>query len=225
MTDETIKLPAVHVMTPDGRIVSDFEEYVPEAAFPDRTSAELDADAAAMIRQTVFDRHAVNRSGEILPADRFEKTRAAREKLAAQTMETALDLEAAGYPAFLPRTAPRFSLVNPDPLHEYAQPDLPVRRINYLPAVAAARRRPILTHLEAHVDAHPESTMATFTAGPRRAVEAAFRALDKCRHTAAMIGQPIRSIGMTIDSEGETRCRVRYFRIPKTKAELASIRQ
>jgi len=58
-----------------------------------------------------------------------------------------------------------------------------------------------------------------------RAVEAAFRALDKCRHTAAMLGQPIRSIGMSIDSEGETSCRVRYFRMPKTKAELASIRQ
>ena len=148
-------------------------DYSPEAAFPNLTAAQEEAEASAMLRQTVFDRHAVNRAGEILPADRFEKTRAAREKLARQTMETALDYEAAGFPAFLPRTAPRFWLVIPDPLHEYAIPDLPVRRLNSLPAVAAARRRPMLTHLEAHVDAHPESTMATFTAGPRLIVNPA----------------------------------------------------
>jgi hypothetical protein len=57
-----------------------------------------------------------------------------------------------------------------------------------------------------------------------RAVEAAFRALDKCRHTAAMIGKPIKSLSMSVDEEGDSICRVRYFRIPKTKAELASLR-
>ena len=58
-----------------------------------------------------------------------------------------------------------------------------------------------------------------------RAVEAAFRALDKCRHSAAVYGHPIRSIGMTVDAEGEIHCRVRYFRIPKTAAEIATLRQ
>lgn len=58
-----------------------------------------------------------------------------------------------------------------------------------------------------------------------RAVEAAFRALDKFRHSAAVYGHPIRSIGMTVDAEGEIHCRVRYFRLPKTEAEIATLRQ
>ena len=61
----------------------------------------------------------------------------------------------------------------------------------------------------------PDTDKNTYNSN--RAIEAAFRALDKCRHTCAVLGHPIRNIGMTVCEENERHCKVRYFKIPKAK--------
>ncbi len=57
------------------------------------------------------------------------------------------------------------------------------------------------------------------------AVESAFTALHNCVDKAAAIGEPIRSLSITIGDEGERRCRVRYFKIPKSKKKIDSLHQ
>ena len=61
----------------------------------------------------------------------------------------------------------------------------------------------------------PDTDKNTYNSN--RAIEAAFRAIDRCRHACALLGNPIRSISMSVDEENERHYKVRYFKIPKAK--------
>ena len=69
----------------------------------------------------------------------------------------------------------------------------------------------------------PDTDRNTYNSN--RAIEAAFHALDKCRHTCAMLGHPIRSLSMSVDDENERHCKVRYFKIPKSEKVIERMRK
>jgi hypothetical protein len=107
-----------------------------------------------------------NRTGEIITPEAFKRGREAREKLDTQSMELALALTSAGTRAFdaaMQRKAPMIV----DPIGRHLLRLQPFRRINFLPAVAAQRRAPMLKHLEQFLKSRPKTKMFTFTRGQR----------------------------------------------------------
>lgn len=138
------------------------QDYDLTPALPVVTAAELEALA---YRESEFVKHSRNRSGETLTLDAAAKRDEARALVNRQTKDLALALVSEGIPAFMPDTAPKASIVCPmtgariDPL--------PVRRVNFLPAVAQQRRSGMITHLEAFLERYPNTQMVTFTRGPR----------------------------------------------------------
>jgi hypothetical protein len=88
-----------------------------------------------------------NRAGEIVRGEQKAKADAGQAELQKNTMDMALALASGGVPAFMPATSPRFSIVCPE--LEKRIDVAPVRRVNFLPSVAKARRDPLVKHLEA----------------------------------------------------------------------------
>ena len=140
------------------------QDFTPEAAEIETEVTAPDLEAFTF-RESEFVMHSRNRSGEIITAETWEKQREARALLNRQTENLALACQSEGIHAFQPATAPRPSIVcaitgaRIDPL--------PVRRINFFPAVAQARRAPMVNHLEAFLTRHPETLLTTFTYGVR----------------------------------------------------------
>lgn len=141
---------------------------LPADLHPIVTEAELEALA---FRESEFVRHSRNRTGETLSLEAAEKRDEARALLTRQTKDAALALVSEGIQAFLPETAPRASIV--DPFTGQRMDMLPVRRVNFFPLVAQARRSGMLAHLEAFLEKYPRTQMVTFTRGPRLTVETA----------------------------------------------------
>ncbi len=139
-----------------------------EAEEHNQRNSESDAEGLRL-RDSEFVFFCKNRAGEIVDAEAKEKADAAQKKIESQTINFALALASQGIPAFLPKKAPRASIV--DPISEQRIDVPPVRRINYLPAVAKMRRAPMVKHLTAWVEKFPKTRMATFTIGKRRRLD------------------------------------------------------
>lgn len=146
------------------------QDYSPSPAdlHPTVTEAELDA---MQFRESEFVRHSRNRSGETLSLEATAKRDEARALLNKQTKDLALALVSEGIPAFQPDHAPKPSIVCP--LTGARLDPLPVRRVNFLPAVAQQRRSGMIAHLEAFLEKYPRTQMVTFTRGPRLIVHEA----------------------------------------------------
>lgn len=63
------------------------------------------------------------------------------------------------------------------------------------------------------------------TTALNRAVDKAFRAMADCRDKAALLGSPIRGLSLRVDDEGDTHCRVSYFKVPKQKRTIDRLRK
>ena len=128
----------------------------------DTTEAE---EAALLFRESEYVRHCRNRAGEVITAEAWAEAQKSRETLTRQSREAALALTSEGIPAFLPPSTPRASILDPE-TRQCITP-LPLRRVNYFPAVAQARRADMVKHLEAFLLKHPETQLLTLTAGRR----------------------------------------------------------
>ncbi|HLP00609.1 MAG TPA: hypothetical protein VK163_01190 [Opitutaceae bacterium] len=128
----------------------------------DLTEAE---EAGILFRESEYVRHCRNRAGEVATAEAWQEAQTSRETLARQSREAALALTSEGIPAFLPPTTPRASILDPE-TRQCITP-LPLRRVNYFPAVAQQRRSDMVKHLEAFLLKHPDTQLLTLTAGRR----------------------------------------------------------
>lgn len=154
-TGEVIDLPDY-----DGR---GFEELC-EAEEHDKFYSDSEAEGLRL-RDSEYVFFCKNRAGELADAEAKAKADAARVKMNQQQMDLALGLASQGIQAFLPAHAPRMSIV--DPFSEQVIEIPPVRRVNFFPPVAKARRASMLVHLNAWMEKHPKTRMLTFTSGQR----------------------------------------------------------
>lgn len=166
-------LPKFARLTPAGGV------EIGEADTPDAIPAEdlfspahFDSDVVAADGEERFARdseyiyHVRNRAGEVISEESFARQRAMRAEMEAQGMEIALDLQAAGVPAF-DKSVQRRAPMIVDPIGRQVLRIVPFRRVNFNPVCAAARRSPMLKHLEDFLAAHPRAMMGTFTHGER----------------------------------------------------------
>jgi hypothetical protein len=156
-------------MSETGRLcdLADFDGYDESAHLFQReaeTVAVSDSDAETIrLRDSAFVWHCKNRAGEIVEPEVKEKADRAQKELRENGLNLALALSSAGVPAFLPKNAPRVSIVCPE--SEQRIDIAPLRRINFLPPIAKARRDPVVKQLEAFAEREGNCRMATFTAG------------------------------------------------------------
>lgn len=155
-------------VTSSGRLVdlADFDGYEDRADLLQGDAETCGADDADLenirTRHSAFVWHCKNRAGEIVPQETKDAGDRAQAELRENTFDLAYKLAAAGVPAFLPKTAPRASIVDPETEQRI---DLaPVRRLNFFPTVAKQRRDPVVKQLEAFCE-RQRCRMATFTAG------------------------------------------------------------
>lgn len=157
-------------MTAAGRLF-DLEPYTGEepAGIWERdgeTVGASDSDVqSASLRHSAFVWHCKNRAGEVQPEEIAAAAERGQAELRENSLNMALALASAGIPAFLPSSAPRASIVDPAEGSERKIDLAPLRRINFLPTIAKARRAPVVLALEAFAARNGRCRMATFTAG------------------------------------------------------------
>lgn len=127
------------------------------------TEAEHDQ---AVYRDTEYIRHIRNRAGEVVTEAAWSEAQRRRKILKDQTLNIALALHRCGVESFPKPGTPKLYILVPSRREVITLPH--VRRVNFLPTVAAQRCAPFVRALEAFVEKNRRTKMATFTIGRRR---------------------------------------------------------
>ena len=106
-------------------------------------------------------------SGREIPAEAFEKKKAERDLLMAQSIHIADMLESVGVKAYGESKLTMVGL-----LSGIEEPMIDFRNIVFIPAVAKRKRNRVLGDLEYFIQNHPYSRMWVFTSGARCPIEA-----------------------------------------------------
>ncbi len=136
-----------------------------------------------------------NESGREIPAEAFEKKKAERDLLMAQSIHIADMLEGVGVKAYGESKLTMVGL-----LTGIEEPMIDFRNIVFIPAVAKRKRNKLLGDLEYFIQNHPYSRMWVFTSGSRCPIEAvADRIKEVHRRISKLNAKPfMKAAGITI---------------------------
>jgi hypothetical protein len=134
-------------------------------------------------------------SGREIPEEAFEKKRAERDLLMAQSIHIADMLESVGVPAYGESKLTMVGL-----LTGIEEPMIDFRNIVFIPAVAKRKRNRVLGDLEYFIQNHPFSRMWVFTSGTRCLIEqVADRIREVHRRISKLNGKPfMKAAGISI---------------------------